>query len=446
MASRLSLPSKLLYASSSLGGEALTQSRSLWLLYFYTEANDLLSPFAVGAVLTLARLIETVDDGLVGFWSDRTRSRLGRRIPFVLAAAPFAALASVLLFTPPASSTAATAAYLFLTLELYYLASTLSGGPYEALLAEIAPASRERVQITWMKVYFGAAGAGLGLVGSGLLIDSVGYVAMAATIAIVALGTRYLGIAGVWRQAKQSLTPAELGLRDALRATVANRYFLVFLPAFALFQLGFQVIVGSLPFLVEAVLDTDDAGRWVAALAAVAITTMVLMIPVLARFARRSAKRRVYRASMLAAVLLFPLLAFAGFLPGIPQQAQLVLAAVVAGLPIAGNYLFPAPLTADIIDYDSLRTGFRREATYYGAQNFVEKTTSALAPLVLGILLELGRTADDPLGVRLVGPVAAALVLMGYLTFRRYDLPDDVVGELGDAYPAPTASPSASAT
>jgi GPH family glycoside/pentoside/hexuronide:cation symporter len=180
---------------------------------------------------------------------------------------------------------------------------------------------------------------------------------------------------------------------------------------------------------VEAALDVDEAGKWVAVLSAVAVGTMVLMIPVASRLARRTTKRHAYRMSLTGAVLLFPLLAAAGFLPGIRVEAQLVVAMVVAGLPIAGNYLFPAPLTADIIDYDSLRTGLRREATYYGTQNFVEKTTSALAPLILGALLALGRTADDPLGVRLVGPVAGLLVLVAWLSFRRYDLPDDVLGD-----------------
>lgn len=443
---RLPLRAKLIYASSSFGGEALTQSRSLWLLYFYTEANEYLSPFAVGAILTVARLIETVDDGLIGFWSDRTRSRLGRRVPFVLAASPFWALFAFLAFTPPTSSAAATAAYLFIVLELYFLASTLSGGPYEALLPEIAPASDERVTITGMRVYFGAAGAALGLVGSGLVIDQLGYAAMAAMVAIVALTFRYLGLAGVWRYAIRSREPAELPLGEALRATLKNRYFHLFLPTFALFQLGFQVLLGVLPFLVEAAFEVEEAGAWVAALAAVAIGTMVVMIPVAGVLARRTTKRHAYRVFLLAAVVLFPLLAFAGFMPGIPVEAQLVGAMVLAGLPIAGNYLFPAPLTADIIDYDDLRIGMRREATYYGAQNFVEKTTSALAPLILGILLGLGRTTDDPLGIRLVGPVAAILVLVGYLIFRRYDLPDDVPGELGPYYSEPSASRSADTT
>jgi glycoside/pentoside/hexuronide:cation symporter, GPH family len=443
MPSRLPRRAKLMYASASLGGEALTQSRSLWLLYFYTEANDFLSPLAVGAILTVARLVETVDDGLIGFWSDRTNSRLGRRIPFVLAAAPFWALFSVLLFTPPSSSAAATAAYLFIVLELLFLSSTLTGGPYEALLPEIATSSDERVQITWMRVYFGVAGAAFGLVVSGLLVDAAGYAAMAGTVAVLALSTRYLGLAGIWRHASRTQEPAEIGLREALRATLDNRYFLLFLPTFALFQLAFQVLLGVLPFLVKATLEVEEEGTWVGVLAAIAIGAMVLSIPLAARLARRRSKRDAYRISLLAAVALFPLLAFAGFLPGIPVEAQLAAAMAIAGLPIAGNYLFPAPLTADIIDYDALRTGMRREATYFGAQNFVEKTTSALAPLILGILLQLGRTAEDPVGIRLVGPVAAVLVLVGFLAFRGYDLPDDV---LGPDYEEPSASRSASET
>jgi GPH family glycoside/pentoside/hexuronide:cation symporter len=441
MSGRLPLRAKLMYASSSLGGEALTQSRSLWLLYFYSEANDFLSPFAVGAILTVARLVETVDDGLVGYWSDRTRSRLGRRIPFVLAATPFWALFGVLLFTPPTSSTAATAAYLFIVLELYFLSATLSGGPYEALLPEIAHESSERVTITGLRVYFGAAGAAVGLVLSGLVVDAYGYAAMAAMVGVLALSFRYLGLAGVWRYASRTQEPAELTLGEALRGTFRNRYFLFFLPAFALFQLGFQLLLGVLPFLVEAALEVDEAGAWVAALAAVAVGVMAATIPLGGVVAKRSSKRHAYRVSLVAAIVLFPLLAFAGFLPGIPVEAQLVGAMVLAGLPIAGNYLFPAPLTADIIDYDSLQTGFRREATYYGAQNFVEKTTSALAPLVLGLLLTLGRTSNDSLGIQLVGPVAGLFVLVGFLAFRGYDLPDDVLDDADSS-----ASRSASAT
>lgn len=427
-----SLRGKLLYASSSLGGEALNQSRGAWLLFYYAPPRDadlaqLLPVGLVGTLLFLARLAESFDDALIGYWSDRTRSRLGRRIPFVLAATPVSAVFAVLLFAPPDSGTVGTAVYLFVTLELFFLFATLSGGPYEALLPELVRTSRERVSLVGMKVYFGALGAGIGLVGSGVVVDRLGFREMALLMALLLVVTRFAGLLGVWRQARGSVDVAVIPFRAALRATFANTYFLLFLPSFVLFQVGFQMMTGVLPYYASAVLGAEDTGTWVAVLSAVVITAMVLSVPGAAALARRRSKRVVFGASMLAASVVFPLLAVAGFLPGLSPEAQVLGFMVLAGIPLAGLYLFPTALIADIIDHDSVRTGLRREATYYGAQNFVEKTATSLSPLLLSLLLLLGRSAEDPLGIRLVGPVAGLLVFGAWLVFRRYDLADDVL-------------------
>ncbi len=424
------LRTKLLYASSSLGGEALTQSRALWLLYYY---DDVLNVAVVGVLLAVGRVIEALDDSLIGYWSDRTRSRWGRRIPFILGATPLWALFAFLLFTPPASSGAAvTALYFLLVLELYFLFSTLSGGPYEALLPEIATASADRVQIAGLKFYFGAAGAGIGLAGSDLLKDEFGFKTMALALAALALVSRYVGLAGVWRRAARSRTPAEVSFREAMRATFANRAFLLFLPSFVLFQIGYQMLVAVLPYFTDEVLGEDTWAK-PRVLAAAAIVTAVAAVPLFGLYATRTSKRQAYRGAMVGAACAFPLVAFAGLLPGIPDEAQILAVMVLAGVPIAGNYLFPPTLTADIVDDDSARTGLRREATYYGSQNLVEKVATSLAPLAVALLLLAGRSAENPLGIRLVGPVAGLVVLAGYAVFRRYELPDEVPGRVPSA-------------
>jgi Na+/melibiose symporter-like transporter len=85
-------------------------------------------------------------------------------------------------------------------------------------------------------------------------------------------------------------------------------------------------------------------------------------------------------------------------------------------------YLCPGVITADIIDYDATRTDTRREALFYGAQNTLEKLATAVAPLIFALVLVAGDTRDDPLGIRLIGPVAGVLVLLAFLSFRRYSL------------------------
>jgi GPH family glycoside/pentoside/hexuronide:cation symporter len=434
---------RFLYASSSLGGEALTQSRSLWLVYYYAPPEDadlpeLLTPLAVGVILTLVRLVESLDDVLIGWWSDRTQSRLGRRLPFIVIATPFAGLFAALLFMPPAGG-AVAAAWLAATLFGYFFFSTLSGGPYEALFPEVATTTTDRLAVVGTRVYFGAVGGAVGLVGASLLIDSVGFAAMATAMAIIAVGCRYLGTAGVWRRASRTTPPALVSLREALRLTVASRSFLLFLPSFVLFQMGVQLLLADLPFFVKAVLEVEEEDRWVAGLTAVAIVVVLVSVPFLSRAARRTSKRRVYLLSMLGASIVFPLLGLVGLGPVVPAEVQLVVLIAVAGVPLAGAYLFPAALTADIIDDDQTRSGMRREATYFGAQNLVEKTATSLTPLLLGLLLVLGRTTESQLGVRLVGVVAGAIVFCGYLVFRRYRLEDDPVARA-------SASTSASAT
>ena len=424
---------KLLYASDSLGSEALLESRGLWLLYYYAPPTSakiapLLSVGVAGAVLTALPLFSALADPLVGYWSDRTSSRLGRRLPFIVGATPLWALCAFLLFTPPRDSGAAVAAvYLAVFLALYSLASIASGGPYEALLPEIAIGSEERVSVNGLKVYFGAAGGAIGLVGSGLIVDHLGFRAMALFIALLALVFRYVGTAGVWKRVSRTQPPAQISLRQALRAALSNRYFLLYLPGFVLFQVGLTMTRAALPYYVKAILGVSKTGTWVAILTAVLIGALVLSIPAHARLARRTSKRQAFRRAMLGAALVFPLLALVGLLPGVPAAAEIVVVMALAGLPVAGVYLFPATLTADIIDYDSLRTGFRREATYYQLHSFVEQSATSLALACLAGLLLLGDTAGHSLGIRLVGPAAGLLVLTGYLVFRRYDLPDEVL-------------------
>jgi Na+/melibiose symporter-like transporter len=113
-------------------------------------------------------------------------------------------------------------------------------------------------------------------------------------------------------------------------------------------------------------------------------------------------------------------------IPGIPASAQIIVAVALIGAPLGAHFLFPVPLTADVIDDDSTRTRQRREATYLGASGFVERTATSLAPLLVVLLRLFGDTRGNALGVRLVGLVGGLIILGAYFLFRKYDLPDDV--------------------
>ncbi len=435
---------KVLYAASHIGSDALGRSRTLWLLYYYAPPSDahvprLLPGFAVALLYAVGSALGSLDLVLVGYFSDRTRSRWGRRIPYILAGAPLWALFAFLLFTPPAHhGTALIAVYFFVVFELFFLFQTVAGAPYDALVPELAPTSHERLSLQSYKVYFGVVGTTIGLVGSYFLRDHVGFKVMALTMASLALVFRYVGIAGVWKRAKASRIPAELTFREAITATLKNAPFRVLLPSVVLFAIVFDLLQAVIPFYAHAMLPKHSwlTGRW---LVAIAIAAAVVFVPVFRRLGERISKRRAYRLSMLAAALTFPLLAVAGVIPGVPRSAQIAVAVALIGAPIGAHYLFPIPLYADVIDQDSGKTKLRREATFLGAQGFVETAASSVALPVLVLLRHLGDTRSHTLGVRLVGPVGGVIIFAGWLLFRAYRLPDDV----SDRVPPQAAEPAA---
>lgn len=437
---------RVLYASGSLAGNSISQAWALWLIYFYAppgdaegviripEIGDLDGRVTLGLVLTIARLIEAVDDPLIAYWTDRTRSRWGRRIPFIVLGTPWWALTFVLLFTPPVDGSAvANLIYLFFVAELFFLLSNLAGAPIEALLPHLARRDDDRVSVATWQMVFGVTGAAIGLSLSSLLQAFFGFQVMAVTLGVIALGVRYLALAGVWEYAKSDATPSTPGFKDSVRQTLTNRQFLAFLPSFVLFQVGAQMLTALLPFFVDAVLGDstflnwtgdENAGVFTFLLTVLVIAGMLAALPWFAHRARTHGKAAAYRLAMLGATAAFPLLFVAGFIPFIPPLLQALMLIFAVGLPISGVFLFPNIITADIVDYDQTRTNTRREAMFYGTQNLLEKMATAVSPLLFALVLLAGDTADDPLGVRLVGPMAGVLVFLGYLSFRRYSLVD----------------------
>ena len=152
---------------------------------------------------------------------------------------------------------------------------------------------------------------------------------------------------------------------------------------------------------------------------------IVIFVPL----ARRAGKAQAFRVSMLWGAATLFLLFFVGFVPGVPKLAQTAAVVLFAAFPMAGVFMLPNILIADIVDHDAERTATRREGMFYGTQNLLEKSASAFAPLIFALVLLAGDSADDPLGIRLVGPVGGVLLLVGWFSFRRYALYEDIRDE-----------------
>lgn len=441
MSQEQSLPRRdaLFYAFGSFGGNLLSRITAVWLYYFYaasgTEGGDVerrVPVVLVGILLTVTGLLSAFDDPLIGYWSDRTKSRWGRRLPFIVFGTPLWVGAFLLLWFPPvAGESSANAVWLLVVAAVLGVTTTISGGPLEALLPEIAPRNADRMRIVVAQVLFSALGAAFALGGAGVLIDLVGFPAMAVAATVLALASRAIAIRGVWGHAKRDAPTVDLPFTEVFRACFRNDQFLYFLPTFVLFSMGFTLMTAAVPFYVREVFraDPSQVGRFTSLLTAVPILVLLCSLPLVRRLAMRHGKAWVYSRAMLFGAVYFPVLFFMGAVPGVPPIVQGVLFMAPVGLAMAGVFVFPNAIMADIIDYDAHRTGLRREGIYYSAQNLVENLTVALHALILAGLLRLGGTVENTIGIRLVGPVAAIGILVAYLVFRYYTLPDHVTAE-----------------
>lgn len=205
---------------------------------------------------------------------------------------------------------------------------------------------------------------------------------------------------------------------EALRLTWGNRPFRYYLPSFVLLSVGLGLLIMLVPFFVSEVLGRGET--WVSIVLATFMGTAVLALPVMAHLGSRIGRRRVYQRGLLLTGLLMPLVFVTGLVPGIPATLQVLFLAAVLGMVSGPLFVFPLVIMADVIDHDELLTSYRREGIYYGVEQGTQKVGIALGTFLFGGILEVfGSTAEDPLGLRLIGPLGGGLILVGYFIFSR---------------------------
>lgn len=443
-AARLPLINKLLFTADHIGLQAVGYFRQQWALFFLAppllegvarvpEAQlpgfSLDARVLAGFLIFAGRFVDAFTDPLIGWWSDRTRSRWGRRIPFILFSTPFYALfAALIWFLPVDGSSWWNALYFVLMLELFFTAGTMSSGALEALVPELTDTPQDRMNVVGLIFLFAVVGAGLGLVAGGYITDALGFRIAGTIFAVVALLFRSLSLAAVWRHAPRHTPPARVAFWRGIRDTLRNSQFIYFLPTFVMFTTGAGVLQGWIPFFASGLLLQEHEGAASSLLSSTIIGGVVLAgIVVWLLFNRFGiSKRRLYGICLVLSALSFPLLGLTGLLSQDYLLAQGLALVFIAGMPMSVVFLLPKGLIADIADYDALLNRERREAMFYSTQNFFEKLTFALPPLLLSLILQLGDSPEHPLGIRLAPLLAGGLALLGFTLWPRYKLPDAV--------------------
>jgi glycoside/pentoside/hexuronide:cation symporter, GPH family len=416
----------LSYAVGAFGQGLLPLIVGSWIMFYYCppegEGVVLLSAALIGTIRLVERAVGAFIEPVVGHLSDRTRTRFGRRIPWIAIGLPFLCVSFAAMFFPPKGRPVddpQVALHFGLSLMVFYASYTAVFAPYSALHPELAKEPEQRVRLSvWMSLFEVASNV-IGSIAAAPLIAMENGFEMLAVVCAVAAFISVLPVLLLVRERSQQ-NMDQIGLIAAVKASIANEAFRGYSAiVFSLRVASFSAVI-AIPYLATELMGVDASTA--SYMLAIIIVVATMAFPIVQSLANRYGKARVTRWGALGYVFTLPLMGTIGLAP-IPPLIHGVILFFLAGFSTATLFVLPRPLLADVIDHDEKKTGLRREAMYTGMSGVVEKLGEAVATGAVSYLFHfLGRSASEPLGLRLVGLVGAVAIGGGLFFFRRYPL------------------------
>jgi len=391
---RPSFGTKLAYAAPSFATSVMIAPLSIELKIFYTDV--VLVPAGLLALaMAIGRAFDAITDPLMGWITDNTQSRWGRRKPWVPIGVPLSAFCYWLMFIPPEGLTGGSAAvWGGLTFAFYYIFHTIWAVPYHGLGLELTPDYDDRSSVFGIRSFVGGLGVSMSFLllwyfqASSLFPDERQMLNVLTGFASILMIVMF--VIPLFKvkenpdfQGRKSV-PLIPGVRRALR----NRPFRIILTV---------VIIGSvtggmpallLPYFTKYVLRAED--QWRVIFAAIYTTLGFLSLPFWMMIARRFGKVHAWVISTVLTIIA----GIGMFMLTEGEIVKMCALEVLAGFGVGAQMFLGAAILADIIDYDELRTGKRREAQYGAFMSLLPKFISIVsATLPLAIL---GAAGYDP--------------------------------------------------
>ncbi|HVN84111.1 MAG TPA: MFS transporter [Candidatus Binatia bacterium] len=355
-----------------------------YLLKFATDVL-LVAPATMGLIFGVSRLWDAFFDLPAGYLSDRTVTRLGRRRPWLFASVIPICVTFIAMWTPPGGLHGGSLTLWMATaVVLFYSAQTILTVPHGSLGAELTSAYHERTRVFAGRLIAETAGLFLGLVGLFMLERANAPRDMACRLGVVAS----MVTAGVivfstvcQRERAEYQGRGSTRLLGAFADVWRNSHARLLLFTFFIEQLGVASLSTLVPYLSQYILHTPG---YTAYYFLGYLLPMAVSIPLWVPLSRRFGKRNAWVASMVAKALGFG----ACFLLQEGDWWQILVIVTVVGVADGCGRTVAPSLQADVIDYDELRTGQRKEGAYFAAWNLAAKGATAFAVMLTGATLQ----------------------------------------------------------
>lgn len=425
---------KLLYGSGDWGIASIGMLRSIFYAIYLTDVVGIEPRLAsIGALVGI--VWDAVNDPIIGTISDRMKSKLGRRRPFLLwFAFPFG-LSFVMLWSAPNwDSQIGLLIYVTLAFMISDTLNTLVAVPYLSLTPELTQDYDERTSLSSFRTVFQLLAAMTVVITAPMIVDAVilgggsqqqGFIMAGAVFgAIGSLPLFFIGLFVRERFASEEQAQQEIPFRETLRLAWQNVPFRYAAGIYMFNWSAVDMIVISFPFFLlywvaqgNLLAKINILGVNLAlesAFFGVLMLVCVLFVPFWLWFAKRRNKIQAYIVGMSVWVVIQALIFT--IQPG--EITWLLTLAALAGIGVSAAYILPDSILPDVIEWDELRTGRRQEGIYYGIRTLIRKLTGALVIfLTLQILGWSGYQAPPDDVIQYTQPASALLAIRLMVSF-----------------------------
>ena len=419
-----------MYGSGDLGFSLTSTIIGVYFLFFLTDVVGINVKIA-GLAIFIGRTWDYINDPLFGYISDRTRTRWGRRRPFLLfGAIPFAIFFTLMWWKPPFQGDFALVAYYTVIYMLYDASATMIYMPYFALTPELTSDYDERTSLTSVRALFSLFGSLLAFT-IPLLIVSNFSPEYANSVLIMGLVFGFASAIPLWlvffgsRERPEFMNQKQPGLRESIRASMGNRPFLFSAAIYLFTWVSIDILQASILYFIIHVVNQENNNELI--MASIFVIAM-FALPLWTWVSRRLNKRIAYIIGV--AFLATSLLVLVTLTPSTPLSYILILC-ILAGIGVSAAHVMPWSIIPDAIEYDELKTGERHEGMFYSLISLSQKFASSFAIFmvsqVLGATGYIQNSTQQPasavLGIRIViGPIPAFMLCIGILFAILYPL------------------------
>ncbi len=411
---------------------------TFFLFYFYTDVVNF-SPVLAGTAMLIAKGWDAITDPLMGQITDKTKSPLGRRRPYLKFVALPYAFFFILLWTPISDhGDRVTFCYLLLSFILFFTASTAVTVPYNALLPELSLDPHERTKLTAFRQPFSVIGW---VSGSALVLPLVaiftggreGFFITALIFGMISFIVFIVTFFGV-RERPDFMEKKSLPILKSFLETLKNRPFWIFIAVYTLVSLGYTILSTVLIYYAKYWLG-DEALFTV--MMGIVMGLLLLSIPLWVFISGKIGKKEAFLIGIVVLIVAAVLLLIH------PRGTSFFLYIImgVAGIGTGAYFLFPYAIMPEIVDTDELVTGTRREGAFFGIYFLIFKIAIATAPFITGLVLKrvgyvanVEQTETALFGIRmLVGGIPLAFFILGFLALLLFPLTKKRYEEISSA-------------